>query len=122
METKRVSRCSLCFCVLYNFLLDFNFDLSLQKQNSSAQVGMMLKAIFSVKWFAKSNRKISAYTVQAQEDFYKMNTEFPKKSFMYLAGLNKMVNVRKTAKRNYPLLIGCGRYDIPMELAAVEIR
>ena len=83
---------------------------------------MMLKAIFSVKWFAKSNRKISAYTVQAQEDFYKMNTEFSKKSFMYLAGLNKMANVRKTAKRNYPLLIGCGRYDIPMELAAVEIR
>ena len=57
----------------------------------------------------------------AQEDFYKMNKEFPKKFFMYLAGLNKMVNVRKTAKRNYSLLIGCGRHDIPMELAAVEM-
>ncbi len=98
-----------------------NFDLSLQKQNSGAQIGMMLKAIFSVKWFAKSNKKISAYTVQAQEDFYKMNIGFPKKSFMYLAGLNKMVNVRETNKRNYPLLIGCGQYDIPMELAAVEM-
>ena len=73
------------------------------------------------KILAKSNKKISAYTVQAQEDFCKMNMEFPKKSFMHLAGLNKMVNVRETAKRNYPLLIGCGQYDIPMELAAVEM-
>ncbi len=98
-----------------------NFDKQLQKKNGMSQMGMMLKAVFSIKWFAKSNKKISAYTPQAQEDFYEMNIKFPKKSLMYLASLNNMVNVRKTTPREYPLLIGCGQHDIPMELSAVEM-
>lgn len=49
-----------------------------------------------------------------------MNILFPKKSFMFLAKLNSMVNKYKTGKRNYPLLIGCGYFDIPMELKAIE--
>lgn len=98
-----------------------NFDIKMQKENSVSQMLMMLKAIFSVKWFAESNKKISAYTLQAQKDFYEMNIQFPKKSFMYLASLGSMVNVRQSKPRKYPLLIGCGRYDIPMELSAVEM-
>ncbi len=97
-----------------------HFDRKMQKENGAAQMLMMLKALFSVKWFAEANKKISAYTPQAQSDFYEMNLRFPKKSFMYLASLNSMVNVHQTGTRNYPLLIGCGEHDIPMELAAVE--
>ena len=95
-----------------------NFDAKMQKENSASQTLMMLKAIFSIKWFAKSNKKISAYTLQAQKDFYEMNIQFSKKSFMYLSSLSSMVNVRQTEPRKYPLLIGCGKYDIPMELSA----
>ncbi|MBD5445026.1 MAG: alpha/beta hydrolase [Lachnospiraceae bacterium] len=98
-----------------------NFDTKMQKENGSSQMLMMLKAMFSVKWFAKANKKISAYTEQAQNEFYDMNVRFPKKSFMYLASLNSMVNTHQTKQRMYPLLIGCGKYDIPMELAAVEM-
>ena len=98
-----------------------NFDVKLQKENSASQMIMMLKAFISVKWFAKSNQKISAYTLQAQKEFYGMNIQFPKKSFMYLASLGSMVNVRQAKPRKYPLLIGCGEHDIPMELSAVEI-
>ena len=98
-----------------------NFDVKMQKENGSSQMLMMLKALFSVKWFAKANRKISAYSLQAQNDFYDMNVQFPKKSFMYLASLNNMVNVTQTKHRNYPLLIGCGKYDLPMELSAVQM-
>lgn len=97
-----------------------NFDPRLQKQNGMAQLRMMLKAAISIQWFAESNKKISAYTEQAQRDFYEMNLAFPKKSFLYLSSLNKMINARQTAPRGYPLLIGCGRHDIPTELAAVE--
>lgn len=97
-----------------------NFAPGMQKKNSSRQMLMMLKAMFSVKWFAEANRKLSAYTPKAQEDFYAMNILFPKKSFMFLSGIGKMVNVHKTGKRNYPLLVGCGRFDIPMELDAVK--
>lgn len=98
-----------------------NFDKTMQGENTASQMLMMLKAFVSIKWFAQANKKISAYSTQAQNDFYEMNIQFPKKSFLYLASLNGMVNVHPTKKRDYPLLIGCGKYDIPMELQAVEM-
>ncbi len=97
-----------------------NFDAKMKNENSAKQKLMMLKALFSVKWFAKANKKISAYTLQAQNEFFAMNIHFPKKSFMFLATLNSMVNKHKTGRRNYPLLIGCGKFDIPMELEAIR--
>ncbi len=98
-----------------------NFDLKMQKKNSASQMLMMLKAMFSIKWFAKANKKISAFTLQAQNDFYDMNIQFPKKSFMYLSSLNNMVNIYQTEQRAYPLLIGCGEFDIPMELEVIKM-
>ncbi len=98
-----------------------HFDLSLLQKNNKAQMLMMLKALFSIKWFAKANKKISAYTEQAQREFYELNIHFPKKSFMYLAGLDQMVNQFETNQRMYPLLIGCGENDIPMELEAIRM-
>lgn len=98
-----------------------NFDKKMQKENGSAQMLMMMKALVSVKWFAKANKKISAYTEKAQDDFYEMNIKFSKKSFMFMSGLNSMVNVCKPKKRNYPLLIGCGEHDVPMEHTAVKM-
>lgn len=98
-----------------------NFDIKMHKKNSAAQMSMMLKAMISVRWFAKSNMNISAYSQAAQRSFYEMNVKFPKRSFMYLASLNSMINVHKTQKREYPLLIGCGKYDLPMELSAIEM-
>lgn len=97
-----------------------NFDAAMQKENSMKQMSMMMKALFSMKWFAKANMKISAHTAEARNEFYTMNLRFPRKSFMFLAGLEGMVNRHGTGKRNYPLLVGCGRYDIPMELEAVK--
>lgn len=47
---------------------------------------MMLKALSSVKWFAMANRGVSAYTQKAQDDFYAMNIQFPRKSFIFLSG------------------------------------
>ena len=46
-----------------------NFDMNRQKANSKGQMKMMLKAMFSIKWFAKANKKISAYTSDAQDAF-----------------------------------------------------
>lgn len=98
-----------------------NFDTKIQKENSFSQILMILKALFSIKWFAQANKKISAYTESAQNEFYDMNILFPKKSFMYLSSLSKMVNTHKPQKRNYRLLIGCGEHDIPMELKVVKL-
>lgn len=109
---------SLCCIGAYDIN---NFDPSIQKENSGKQVGMMLKALVSVKWFAKSNKAISAATSDAQEAFYQMNIKFKKRSFIYLANLSKLLNKCKTKKREYPLLIGYGEKDSPLEAKAAEI-
>jgi len=77
-----------------------NFPKQMQKENSSAQMRMMLKAIISIPWFAKANQKISAYTAQAQEQFYAMNMQFPKKSFMYLVIRLPLQKIVITYRRN----------------------
>ncbi len=97
-----------------------NFDVNRQKANSKGQMKMMLKAMFSIKWFAKANKKISAYTSDAQDAFYNMNIRFKKKSFMYLSGLQKLVNKYPGKQRKYRLLVGCGEHDIPSEIEIVD--
>jgi len=97
-----------------------DFDPEIQKDNSKQQAAMMMKAIFSIKSFAKANKKISAYTPEAQEEFYNLNLQFKKRSFMYLAGLQNLVNKFPVKPRPYKLLIGCGEHDIPSEIKIVN--
>lgn len=97
-----------------------DFDKNLQKSNAAKQMGMLLKALFSIKWFAKANKKIAACTPQAQEAFFAMNIRFKRKSIRLLAGLNKLVNRYPLGQRHYPLLIGGGRLDDPMALEALR--
>lgn len=97
-----------------------NFDFESQKSNSKEQMKMMLKAFFSIKWFAKANKKVSAYTSEAQEEFYNLNIQFKKKSFMYLSKLQNLINKFENKQRNYKLLVGCGEHDIPMEIDIVD--
>lgn len=97
-----------------------NFDMKRQKANSKGQMKMMLKALFSIKWFAKANKKISAYTYNAQTAFYNMNIKFKKSSFRHMAGLNKLVNKHPKKRRRYQLLVGCGEHDLPMEIEIVN--
>ncbi len=97
-----------------------DFDPEKQKSNSKAQMKMMFKAIVSVKWFAKANKKITAYTAEAQDEFYRMNIKFKKSSFKYLAKLQDLVNKYPKKQRKYRLLIGCGEHDIPSEIELVN--
>ena len=82
---------------------------------------MMFKALFSIKAFAEDNKKISAYTEEAQEKFYQMNLRFRKSSFRYLASLGKMINKYQTKERRSPLLIGVGNHDNEMAKKASMI-
>lgn len=95
-----------------------NFSKQAQKQNSKKQGAMVFKALISIKWFAKANKKISAFTPLAQQEFYEMNINFKKKSLMLLSGVGGMVNKFSLDKRNYPLLIGCGEHDFNL---AIEV-
>lgn len=98
-----------------------NFDPRLQKENSGEQIKLMLKSFFSIKWFAKSNKLISAVSPEAQEKFYEMNIRFKKKSFIHLAQLTKLVNKFKTTHRNYPVMIGYGKHDNPVAMKVAHM-
>ena len=97
-----------------------NFDIKKQKANSKGQINMMLKALFSIKWFAKANKKIAAYTNEAQKAFYDINIQFKKSSFRFLASLQKIVNKYPKKQRQYKLLVGCGEHDISTEIEIVN--
>lgn len=97
------------------------FPASIQKENGGAQLRMMLKALFSIEWFARSNKMISAATPEAQERFYRMNLRFKRSSFRYLAGLSGLINRHEPAPRHYPLMIGYGEKDIPLAIRAANM-
>ncbi len=97
-----------------------DFDINKQKENSKAQMKLITKALFSIKAFAKANKEISAYTQEGKEEFYKLNLEFKKKSLIYLSKLQNLVNKFPKQERTYPLLVGCGQFDIPMEIEIVN--
>lgn len=96
-----------------------DFDMDKQKENTKAQMSMMMKAIFSIKAFANANKEISAYTEEGKEKFYNLNLQFKKKSFIYLSKLQNLVNKYPKSEREIPLLVGCGEFDIPMEIDIV---
>lgn len=97
----------------------FHFDKEKQKKNSKSQMKMMMKALFSIRWFAKDNKKISAYSKKGQEIFYQLNLQFKKSSFRYFTKLGNIGRCEEK-ERTYPLLIGCGEYDIPMEIEIIH--
>ncbi len=95
-------------------------DPELIRANGAAQMAMVGKALVSMRWFAEANKAISAHTEQARQEFYEMNLGFPKRSLRHLSTLGKLVGKHEPRPRSYPLLIGCGEHDLPMELDAVR--
>lgn len=88
-----------------------NYDQSIEKAQKKQQVLFMLKALFSIKLFSKSNAKVSAYTKTAQEKFYQMNCHFKRRSFGYLSTLGNIMNQEQSI-HSFPLLIMVGEHDI----------
>ena len=46
-----------------------NFDVKMQRENGASQMLMMLKALFSVKWFARSNKKFQHIRCRPRRHF-----------------------------------------------------
>lgn len=87
-----------------------NYDQSIEKEQKKNQLGFMLKAIFSIPSFSKSNAEISTYTKKAQIEFIEMNKKFKRSSFRYMTSLEKIMNCNDNLP-SYPLLIMVGEFD-----------
>lgn len=96
------------------------FDGALQRENSREQRKIMLRAIVSMRRFARANKEISAYTKAGQEAFYRMNLRFPRSSFRHLASLGRCIRRQPARARCYPLWIGVGEHDNEMAKQAAK--
>lgn len=92
-----------------------HYDKAIEKQQRAQQLSFMLNALFSIDRFSKANARITAKTAAAQQEFYKMNRLFRRRSFRYMASLNTIMNQYQT-QRNHPLLILCGDSDAPLSI------
>lgn len=97
-----------------------NYDEEIARQSAKQQGAFMMKALLSIKWFSRSNARVSTITPAAQNDFYEMNRAFKRRSFRYMTKLGGIMNRYKTNARNYPLMILCGESDNPLARTLAE--
>lgn len=97
-----------------------NYDSSIEKSQGKEQMGFVLKALFSIQLFSKSNAEISVYTEQAQKKFYQMNILFRRRSFTYMTSLQQIMN-QKQSVHKFPLLIMYGEHDTELAITLSNV-
>lgn len=84
------------------------------KSQRSSNLGLIFRAIFSMKAFRKKTSLITCKSKKGQALFYKTTSHYERKSFMVMQGLQNIVKVRKNIEINYPTLIMVGNFDIEL--------
>lgn len=86
------------------------------KAQSGSNIGLIFRALFSMKSFRKKTALISCKSDQGRALFYKSMSHFERKSFMVMQGLQNVIKDRKNIEINYPNLITVGEFDIELSL------
>ena len=82
---------ALSLCAVGGYDIN-HYDKAIEKEVGKQPLLFMARAIIATKWFSKANSVITAKTETAQKDFYEMNKMFKRRSFRYMATLNKIFN------------------------------
>ena len=77
---------------------------------------LIMRAIFSMDSFRKKASEITCISQKGQALFYQSASLYKRKSFMIMAGLEKVIKDRKHLEQDYPLLILTGEYDIDLSI------
>lgn len=100
---------------------DINSDTTdIQKAQRKELFKWIFKAIFSMNALRRYLASVSVFDPKEQENFYEMAQLFTRKSFMVMSGLEAVVKIRPNIKRNYPLMIICGRKDLKISINAAK--
>ncbi len=89
----------------------YNFEDNLDRANRKQQLSFLVKAMFSIKSFAKTFKKMSAYTLQAQEEVYRLALKFEKGAFKVFLSFKDIFKISKRSW-NFPVLIVYGVHDL----------
>ncbi len=84
------------------------------KAQRSANLSMMLRAIFSMELFRKKVAELTCRSERGQALFYETCSHYERKSFMVMQGLQNVIKDRKKIRTQYPILILTGEFDIEL--------
>ena len=80
----------------------------------SQNLGYIYRAIFSMKSFRKYAASLTTKTQKAQALFFESTSNYERKSFLVMQGLQNIIKDRKEIKLQFPTLILVGEFDIEL--------
>ncbi len=85
-----------------------------EKAQRSSNLGLILRAAFSMKSFRKKTAEITCITKKGQAFFYETSSFYERKSFRVMQGLQNVIKDRMNIKPKYPTLIVTAEFDIEL--------
>jgi pimeloyl-ACP methyl ester carboxylesterase len=86
-------------------------NAEIQKAQFRSNVGLLLRAIFSLTSFRKRVSAIAAATEMGQQLLYKASGLYRRRSFLVMRGFGHIFNERYDYQAPYPMLIMVGEHD-----------
>ena len=87
-------------------------DDKIAKEQRNTNLGLIARAIFSMKAFRKKTASITCSSKLGQSLFYQTTNHFNRKSFTVMQGLKNVIKSREEPTPHYPNLIMVGEHDI----------
>ena len=85
-----------------------------EKAQRTSNLGLIFRAVFSMKSFRKKTAEITCITKKGQALFYETTSFYERKSFLVMQGLQNVIKDRKNIKPKYPTLILTAEFDIEL--------
>jgi pimeloyl-ACP methyl ester carboxylesterase len=84
------------------------------KVQRSSNMGLIVRALFSMKAFRKKTAEISCYTKRGQTLFYRSSRHYTRSSFATMQRLKNVVKNRDNHQAGYPTFILTAEFDIDL--------
>ena len=85
-----------------------------EKAQMASNLGLIFRAVFSMKSFRKKVTEITCITKKGQALFYESSGYYERKSFLVMQGLQNVIKDRKNIKPKYPTFILTAEFDIEL--------
>ena len=85
-----------------------------EKAQRASNLGLIFRAVFSMKSFRKKTAEITCITKKGQALFYESSGFYERKSFLVMQGLQNVIKDRKNIKPKYPTFILTAEFDIEL--------
>ncbi len=95
----------------------YNINLKnreVQKAQMLSNLGLLLLAVFSIKWFRKRTAQITTHSERGKAFSYRASSLYERRSFMVMQGFDKIIMNRPNYHPSFPILILTGEFDIKL--------